>query len=132
MQFFGADEQDLFRFNNVRVRQTAVNRTDCLARFLVVKADTFCTFLWNDIKKVLGYCGMHFPVEFPLNVTLIDSRVGAFGLTRTAIDALIRNRRSHPERFSLHNLMHYIDYSSSSSNGFPWSGQRDQIWLFAY
>src|SRR6185295_19342975 len=52
--------------------------------------------LRDDVEDVVRDRGVHRPVgRLPLDPALVDRGVGALGLTRPAVDALVRDDRRH-------------------------------------
>jgi hypothetical protein len=72
--------QSLFCLDVVRIRHTAVDGANSRAGFVVVK--TYALRAQDGVDDIDG-------------VSLADGVVGAFGLTRPAVNALISNHRRH-------------------------------------
>jgi hypothetical protein len=58
MQHLGALEQDGFRLEVIRIRDTAVDGTDGGAGFVIVKTDAFRAFLRDDVEDIVRDRGM--------------------------------------------------------------------------
>ena len=101
MQLFGSGKEDLFRLWNVWVGNTTVDWTYRCAGFLIIKTNTFRTFLRNDIKNIVGNRFRRDSAEFPLHSALIDRGVRTLGLTRPTVNAIACDYCSHSGLISL-------------------------------
>ena len=95
MQLPRACEQDSFGLEICWIGDAAIYGADCGAGFMIVEADAFGAFGGNDVVDILRDCGMRFAIEVPSDRAGIDSRVGAFGLAGSAVDAFAGYRRRH-------------------------------------
>jgi len=95
MHSSGAFQENFLALGNIWVGNTAVDRTNGRALFLVEEANALGAFLGSYIVDVFLDCGVARPAEFPRRAALVDGGVGALGFARPAVDALFSNQRRH-------------------------------------
>ena len=71
---------------------------------MIVKADAFGAFLWNDVVNVLRDRRTLLPVEFPRHAARVDRGVRAFRFAGSTIDTVARDNCRHrasraPDKF---------------------------------
>ena len=97
MQLARAGEQLLLGLGDLRVGHAAIDRTHGGAGLVIEEADTFGALLGNDVEDVVRDRGVCDAVQLPLDAALVNGGVRALGLTRAAVDALVRNDRRHSD-----------------------------------
>src|SRR6185369_8491415 len=91
----GLRNELLLGFWIIGVRDAAVNRTYGRALLLIEESHTLRALFGHDVIDVGRDRGMLLADVLPLGTTLVDGRVRALRLARTAVDALLGDHRGH-------------------------------------
>ena len=95
-----AIEQERFGLGNLRVRDTAIDRADRRAFFVIEEADAFGALLRRDVINIFGDRRMAHAIEFPPRAANVDRVIGASRQASAAVDAFFGDYGSHREYFS--------------------------------
>jgi len=96
----------LLWFSPIRIRDAAIDGTDCCALGFIVESNALCTLIWHDVK-IIGrekanctawcriICAIGLPTQGPISPSFIYSVVRALRLACTTVDAFRRDHDSH-------------------------------------
>ena len=95
MKYASALDQQLLALRAFGIGYAAVNRADHSTGLLVEKTHALRALITHYVEEIRRQGGVLDAVLFVLNVSLVNSRVRALGLTGRAVDTIVGYYRGH-------------------------------------